>query len=106
MEVNNRLIPYCREHNIAVQTIKSIARRLWGNKPRSHVTWYEPLTEEQAIAKSVHWVQAIDDIFLITVGDIQELPEFLAAAASFQSPPPDEEMKGLVEKQSIEPLFS
>ncbi len=102
----NRLISYCSERNIAVQTIKSIARGLWGNKPRSHVTWYEPLMDEQSITKFVHWVQGIADIFLITVGDMQELPKFLAAAASFQSPPSDEEMEGLVERLKVEPLFS
>jgi aryl-alcohol dehydrogenase-like predicted oxidoreductase len=102
----NRLISYCSEHNIAVQTIKSVARGLWGNKPRNHITWYEPITDEQSIAKFVHWVQAIAGIFLITVGDIQELPKFLEAAASYQSPPPDEKMKELVENQRVEPLFS
>ena len=102
----NRLISYCSERNIAVQTIKSIARGLWGNKARSHVTWYEPLTDEQSIAKFVHWIQGKAGIFLIAVGDVQELPKFLAAAAGFRSAPPDEEMKGLVEKLSIEPLFT
>ncbi len=102
----NQLISCCRERNIAVQTIKSIARGLWGNKARSHVTWYEPLTDEQSITKFVHWVQGRAGIFLIAVGDMQELPKFLTAAAGFQSPPPDAEMKGLVEKLSMEPLFS
>jgi aryl-alcohol dehydrogenase-like predicted oxidoreductase len=102
----NRLIAYCSGREIAVQTIKSIARGLWGNKARSHGTWYEPLSDGQAIAKSVHWVQAIAGIFLITVGDLQELPKFLDAAAGYQSPPPDEEMQAVVEAQRMEPLFS
>jgi aryl-alcohol dehydrogenase-like predicted oxidoreductase len=102
----NRLIAYCSERNIAVQTIKSIARGLWGNKARSHGTWYEPLSDEQSIAKSVHWVQAIDGIFLITVGDLQELTKFLDAAAGYQSEPPDEEMQAVVEAQGMAPLFN
>jgi aryl-alcohol dehydrogenase-like predicted oxidoreductase len=102
----NNLISYCSERNIAVQTIKSIARGLWGDKLRSHVTWYEPLTDEESIIKSVHWVLGTAGIFMITVGDIQELTKFLAAAASFQSSPPDEEMEGVVEKEGIESLFS
>ena len=102
----NRLVSYCSEHDIAVQTIKSIARGLWGNKARSHGTWYEPLSDEQAIAKSVHWVQAIAGIFLISVGDLQELPKFLDAAAGYQSPPPDEEMQAVVEAQGMEALFN
>lgn len=101
----NDLVSYCVEGNIAVQTIKSIARGFWGTKHRTHVTWYEPLTDEEAITKSVHWVLGRAGIFLNTVGDIQELPKVLAAAASFQSPPPDEEMTMLTEKQDVEPLF-
>jgi aryl-alcohol dehydrogenase-like predicted oxidoreductase len=102
----NNLISYCANLNIAVQTIKSIARGLWGTKPRSHVTWYEPLSDEESIIKAVHWVFGIAGIFLITVGDMQELPKFLEAATGFQKSPSDEQMKEVVEKQGVEPLFS
>jgi aryl-alcohol dehydrogenase-like predicted oxidoreductase len=101
----NNLLSYCQERNIAVQTIKSIARGFWGTKKRTHVTWYQPLTDEEAIAKHVHWVLGRAGIFLITVGDMQELPKVLSAAAGFKSPPPDDEMTMLTEKQGIEPLF-
>jgi hypothetical protein len=101
----DRLLSYCRERNIAVQTIKSVARGLWGSKKRSHVTWYEPLTGDEAIKKAVHWVLGRSNIFLITVGDTQVLPGVLEAAASFQSPPTDAEMQDLVEKEGMEPLF-
>ena len=101
----NVLVSHCREHDIAVQTIKSIARGFWGKKPRSHVTWYEPLTDRYAITKFVHWVLARSELFLITVGDMQELPKVLEAAATFQGSPADEEMAGLVEKEGLEPIF-
>jgi len=101
----NNLVSYCTERNIAVQTIKAIARRWWGKKDRTHVTWYEPLTDEEAITKCVHWVLGQPNIFLNTVAGIQELPKVLAAAASYKSPPPDDEMKTLVSKQGIEPIF-
>lgn len=101
----DNLVSYCKERNLAVQTIKSIARDFWGTKPRTHVTWYKPLTDEEAITKCVHWVLGRADIFLITVGDMQELPKVLAAAAGFQSPPPDDEMTIMTEKQGMEPIF-
>lgn len=101
----NHLISYCRKRNIAIQTIKSVARGFWGKKRRSHATWYEPLTEGHAIIKFVHWVLGWSDLFVITVGDIQVLPTFLEAVANFQSPPPDEEMGELAEKQGLEPIF-
>jgi aryl-alcohol dehydrogenase-like predicted oxidoreductase len=102
----DRLMAYCREHDIAVQTIKAIARGFWGKKPHDHNTWYEPVTDQQAIKKLVHWVLGLTDVFLITVGDIQELPKVLEAAASFESQPADEEMVRLVGEEGLEPVFT
>jgi len=101
----DRLLSYCRQHEIAVQTIKSTARGLWGDKPRSHNTWYEPLSDEGAITTAVQWVMGVSGIFLITTGDIQVLPKFLAAAADFQKSPSDEAMEAMVAKQGMQPLF-
>ncbi len=101
----NDLVSYCKQNGIAVQTIKSIARGYWGDKKRSHITWYEPLSDKEAISKFVHYVLSIPDIFLITAGDRQVLPEILEAAANFQDSPPNEVMQKLVEKHSIKPIF-
>ena len=101
----NDLIAYCAERNIAVQTIKSVARGLWGSKERTHINWYEPLSDAEAIRKAVQWVLGIPGVFLITVGDLQELPKVLAAAAAFESAPSDRQMKGLVEDFGLEMLF-
>ncbi len=100
-----RLMAYCRGHDIAVQTIKSIARGFWGKKPHDHNTWYEPVTDEKAIKRLVHWVLGWTDVFLITIGDIQELPKVLEAVASFESQPADEEMVRLVKEEGLEPVF-
>ena len=100
------LLSYCGEHQIAVQTIKSIARGYWGNKKRSHSTWYEPLSDEEAITKNVHWVLGLPGIFLNTVGDLQELPKVLKAASSFEQPPSDEDMNSLVGKMKMQTLFN
>ena len=102
----NKLLDYCREHQIAVQTIKAIARGYWGAKKWSHSTWYEPLTDEAAIAKCVHWVMGIPDVFLNTVGDLQELPKVLKAAADFEQCPQAEEMNQTVEQERMQMLFA
>lgn len=101
-----RLLSYCHEHQIAVQTIKSIARGYWGNKEWSRSTWYEPLSDEAAITKCVHWVLGIPGIFLNTVGDVRELPKVLKAADSFAKRPADEEMKTIVEEMKMQTLFN
>jgi len=101
----DQLISYGRQHHIAVQTIKSTARGLWGDKPRSHNTWYAPLSDEAAITQAVQWVMGISGIFLITTGDMQILPKFLAAAADFQKPPSDEAMEAMAAKQGMQSIF-
>jgi len=100
-----KLLSYCQKRQIAVQTIKSIARGYWGNKKWNRSTWYEPLTNEDAITKSVHWVLGIPGIFLNTVGDLQELPKVLKAADIYEERPPDEEMNRLVEEMKMQTLF-
>lgn len=101
-----QFISYCHERQIAVQTIKSIARGYWGDKKWSRSTWYEPLSDEATIAKCVHWVFGIPGIFLNTVGDLQELPKFLKAADGFEKRPAEEEMNTIVEKMNMQMLFN
>jgi aryl-alcohol dehydrogenase-like predicted oxidoreductase len=101
----NDLLRICQERNVAVQTIKSITRRPY-HGDRTHATWYEPLTEQDAIDKAVHWVLGQEGIFLNTVGDIGVLPKVLDAASRFESRPSDAEMQALVGKREMEPLFT
>ncbi len=101
-----QLISYCHTHQIAVQTIKSIARGYWGDKNWTRSTWYEPLSDEAAIAKCVHWVFGIPGIFLNTVGDVQELPKVLNAADDFKKRPSVEEMNAIVDKMNMQMLFN
>ena len=101
----NDLVSHCKKNSIAIQTIKSIARGYWGDRRRTHITWYEPLSDKEAISKFVHYVLSIPDIFLITAGDKQVLPVILEAAANCQEPPSDEIMRRLVERHSIKSIF-
>ena len=101
-----KLLTYCRERQIAVQTIKSIARGYWGDKKWRRSTWYEPLTDADAIADCVHWVLGIPDIFLNTVGDLQELPKVLKAAEGFTQRPSEEDMHQTVGRMQMQMLFN
>lgn len=101
----NVLLATCRERNVAVQTIKSIAYKPWWGRPRMHATWYEPLTEQKDIDLAVHWALQQPGIFLNTVGDIHLLPKVLDAASRFESGPTDAEMDALVTRSGMQPLF-
>ncbi len=99
------LVTMCQERNVAVQTIKSVCRRPWGDRPRARATWYEPLEDQEAIDKAVHWVLGRPEVFLNTVGDIYVLPKVLDAASRFAQRPADAEMEALVVAQEMTPLF-
>ncbi|HEY63966.1 MAG TPA: aldo/keto reductase [Caldilineae bacterium] len=105
----DRLLAICQERNVAVQTIKSIARGpydAYGGE-RTHAVWYKPLEEQEDIDKAVHWVLARPGIFLNSVGDITLLPKVLDAAIRFDGRrPSDEEMQALVERLAMQPLFT
>ncbi len=95
----------CRERGVAMQTIKSLTRRPWGDRRQTRATWYEPLEDPQDISVAVHWVLGHEGLFLNTVGDIHVLPHVLEAAASFQGAVDDAAMQAVVERQQMEPLF-
>lgn len=100
-----RLMKLCRECNVAVQTIKSIAKGLWGKKERIRHTWYEPLENQVDIDKAVQWVLSRPGVFLNTVGDINVLPRVLDAADRHESKLADEAMAAIVEEGNTEPLW-
>jgi aryl-alcohol dehydrogenase-like predicted oxidoreductase len=96
----------CRKRKVALQTIKSVARRKWGDQPKTHNTYfYQPLETQAAIDKAVHWVLGNTEVFLITAGDMHILPKVLDAAERFEARPPDEDMEALIEELDIQPIF-
>lgn len=100
------LLALCRERNVAVQTIKSITRGPWGDKPRNRSTWYEPLEDQREIDQAVHWVLSRPGLFLNTVGDIHLLAKVLDAADRFQPALDREKLEAEVAKIGMEPLFT
>ncbi|MBA7624181.1 hypothetical protein ES703_31588 [subsurface metagenome] len=99
------LLKICNNQNIAVQTIKSLARRPWGNRKRIQATWYEPFEDQTNIDRAVHWVLNREDIFLNTSSDIHLLPKILDAASRFKIGPPEEEMQAKATQLGMEPIF-
>jgi aryl-alcohol dehydrogenase-like predicted oxidoreductase len=95
----------CAERNVALQTIKSLARRRWDGRTATAATWYEPLREQADIDLAVHWVLGRPEAFLLTSGDVGLLPRLLDAAERFERRPSDEQMDALAARAEAEPLF-
>jgi aryl-alcohol dehydrogenase-like predicted oxidoreductase len=100
------LIAVCAERSVAVQAIKAITRGPWGDHEPTANTWYEPLTDQDAIDIAVSWVLGRDSVFLNTVGDIHILPKVIDAAERFTKRPSDEQMGELAGAFGLEPLFT
>jgi aryl-alcohol dehydrogenase-like predicted oxidoreductase len=102
------LLAECAERGVAVQTIKSVARRRWRpdhDGPRH--SWYEPLADPDAVGRAVRWVLGNPQVFLNTSSDARMLAPICEAAAAADATvrPSDAEMEADVARLGVEPLF-
>lgn len=79
------LLEECRRRDVGVHIIKTVARDPWGDRPRTHTTWYEPFTDQAIIDEAVAFVLSRPVTTLCSVGDVTVLPRVLEAAERFQA---------------------
>lgn len=100
---------FCMEQNVAIQTIKSIARRRWREEDQAkRFSWYEPIKDEAALRRAVHWNFSRPGIFLNTSSDATLLRKILQAASDFDDSVAEivsAEVEADVEALELEPLF-
>jgi aryl-alcohol dehydrogenase-like predicted oxidoreductase len=101
----DEVLAICRERNVAVQVIKSIARGPWATTDRTHTTWYQPLEAQADIDRAVHWAMGVPGVHLNSAGDLSLLPRILDAASRFERRPADTEMTALAEATRMTSLF-
>ena len=96
----------CAERDVAVQTIKGVARGPWaaGAEHRQR-TWYEPLENEDDIRMAVDWLLARPRIFYNSAAAIGLLPAILRAAAERGGAPDDAAMAALAERTGMTSIF-
>lgn len=102
------LLATCAERQVAVQTIKAIARGRWSDGATSgpgRFSWYDPLTEPEPISRAVRFVLSHEQMFLNTTSDARLLPMIIDAATGDLAAPSSDELRNDVEQQGITPLF-
>jgi aryl-alcohol dehydrogenase-like predicted oxidoreductase len=103
------LLSVCDEQGVAVQTIKSIARRRWPDRAspdaRAGHSWYEPLRDPGAIGRAVRYVLAQPALFLDSSSEFEVLRAVLQAADGPAPAPTDVELEGDVATFAMFPLF-
>jgi aryl-alcohol dehydrogenase-like predicted oxidoreductase len=75
-----QLLEQCRQQDVGVHIIKTLAKDPWGDRPKTHTTWYEPFTDQAIIDQAVAFVLSQPVTTLCSTGDVTVLPKFLAAA--------------------------
>ncbi|MBV8461741.1 MAG: hypothetical protein JO368_00500 [Acidimicrobiales bacterium] len=101
------LIGTCDERGVACQAIKATARRRWPGRRASgerRMSWYEPLTEPDEIAKAVSYVLGQPSLFLITSSDWRTLAATLEGAER-RAPAPDGDALVADAGMGLEALF-
>ena len=100
------LIALCAEKQVAVQTIKAIARRRWTeDDPDRRFSWYMPIRDPEPLQRAVAYVLGRPGLFLNTTSDATLLPAVFAAAEGTLTVPDDDVMARDQEEQGVEPLF-
>ena len=99
------LMTLCRDRNVAVQTIKSVARRRWQDDTTRRFSWYEPLKDVEAIRRAVHFTLSRPGLFLNSSSDATVLRTILEAAAQPATVPTRDALVADVSRYAMEPLF-
>jgi aryl-alcohol dehydrogenase-like predicted oxidoreductase len=102
----DELLAVCAERDVAVQTIKAVARRRWRPDHEGRMfSWYEPITDEGALGRAVRWVLGNPQVFLNTTTDAGVMARILDAAEGDLARPQDAEMAADVADLDMAPLF-
>ena len=78
------LLDACRRRDVGVHVIKAVAKDPWGDRPRTHTTWYEPFTDQAAVDRAVAFVLSQPVTTLCSAGDVTVMPKVLAAAGRYR----------------------
>ncbi len=101
-----QLLAACEARSVAVQTIKSIARRRWTDpSAESGRSWYEPIRERDALQRAVRYVLGRPGLFVNTSSDYELLADMLDAAETTGPAPDDETLAADQAEIDIQPLF-
>ncbi|HET6811700.1 MAG TPA: aldo/keto reductase [Acidimicrobiales bacterium] len=102
------LLEVCAGRNVAVQTIKAVARRRWApDHEGPRFSWYDALPPGDALDRAVRHVLAQPRLFLNTSSDLRLLGPTLAAAARAPGAgaPAEAELEADVVSQAMAPIF-
>jgi aryl-alcohol dehydrogenase-like predicted oxidoreductase len=100
------LVATCEARGVAIQTIKSVARRRWQESDDDkRFSWYMPIRNTEPLQRAVHYVLSRPGFFLNTSSDATLLPAMLEAASKPIQTPSTAAMQQDQREEGVEPLF-
>lgn len=101
-----RLVDECARREVAVQTIKAVARRRWpADSSEPHFAWYEPLPPGPALQRAVAFVLSQPGLFLNSSSDARLLEPICDAAEAVSGPPSAEQLTADADEFAMAALF-
>jgi aryl-alcohol dehydrogenase-like predicted oxidoreductase len=101
-----QLAALCADRGVAVQTIKSVARRRWAaDSTDPHFAWYEPLPAGPQLQRAVAFVLSRPQLFLNSSSDARLLGPIIEAATGQLALPTADELSADVTEFDMTPLF-
>ncbi len=100
------LLRQCRERDIGVMIIKSIARGPWGEQEKRYNTWYKPFDEPDQIKAAVRFALSQEVTGLCTAAEVSILPLFLDACDHFTPMTMADQEALIASAGQFEPLFT
>ena len=77
------LLAECRRRDVGVHILKTVAKDPWGDRQKTHTTWYEPFADQETIDRAVQFVLSQPVTTRCSAGDVTILPKVLEAAERF-----------------------
>jgi len=100
------LLDECRQRDVGTMIIKSITKGPWGDKPKTHTTWYEPFSDHEHIQQAVNFALSQNVTGLCAAGDVNVLPLFLEACENFNRLSQAEQEALIANVAEYKPLFA
>jgi len=99
------LLRICRNEDVGVMVIKSIAKAPWENRIKTYDYWFEPFTEPAEIQKAVNFCLSQDITGVITIGNIPLLPKVIQACENFSPLDINEQEKLITNVAGWKPFY-
>lgn len=76
----DRLVGHVRRHDVALMTIKTLARGPWPGEDHRYATWYRPFDDQEHVDAAVTWTLSHEEVTgLATAGDVRLVPMMIQA---------------------------